>query len=101
MKLQLLEQCLPEAGVAEVKRRREGYQRGEQPPPTYQDLWNWVIRNYQGDPKEDTLRALRSLAPVHRGKLTSDSWLDYVQQFRLNFDRVRTEVREEEILEWA
>ena len=23
-------------------------------PPTYQDLWNWVVRNYQGDPKEDT-----------------------------------------------
>ena len=101
VKLQLLEQCLPEAGVAEVKRRREGYQRGDQPPPTYQDLWNWVIRNYQGDPKVDTLRALWSLAPVHRGKLTSDSWLDYVQQFRLNFDRVRTEVREEEVLEWA
>ena len=37
--------------LAEVKRRREAFQRGERPPPTYQDVWNWVVQNYQGDPR--------------------------------------------------
>ncbi len=101
VRLQILEGCVPAAAIAEIRTRREAYERGETGPPTYREVWSWIARFYSGDPKQEALKALRELTPYHQGKVTSEVWLEYTQNFRLNLARISTEVREEEVWAWA
>ena len=99
VRLTLLEQSLTPAGLAELKRRRERAAKGG-PPVTYAGMWNWVSLTYGQDTRISTLEELRALEPVNTGRLTSDAWLTYSNEFRLRLARLEEEVGEQEVIDW-